>query len=96
MATFWENKCSFGLRYVFMVQYKYPIGNLVFSHHGFWSGNLFLRLFLVVAYLYLFILAASHLGLYCFSISHNKDMIRLINMLNVKNNLGVFTYMLDC
>ena len=41
MATYWENSCSFGLRYVFMV-YKYLIVNLLFSHYGFWSGNLFL------------------------------------------------------
>ena len=40
MATYWENSCSFGLRYVSW--YKYLIVNLVFSHLGFWSGNLFL------------------------------------------------------
>ena len=40
MATYWENRCSFGLRYVSW--YKYLIVNLVFSHLGFWSGNLFL------------------------------------------------------
>ena len=41
MATYWENSCSFGLRYVSW--YKYLIVNLVFSPHlGFWSGNLFL------------------------------------------------------
>ena len=34
--------------------YKYLIVNLVFSHLGFWRGNLFLRLFLFVTYLYLF------------------------------------------
>ena len=32
--------CSFGLRYVSW--YKYLIVSLVFSHLGFWSGNLFL------------------------------------------------------
>ena len=32
--------CSFGLRYVSL--YKYLIVSLVFSHLGFWSGNLFL------------------------------------------------------
>ena len=36
----WENSCSFGLRYVSW--YKYLIVSLVFSHLGFWSGNLFL------------------------------------------------------
>ena len=36
MATY----CSFGLRYVFI--YKYLVVSLVFSHLGFWSGNLFL------------------------------------------------------
>ena len=40
MATYWENSCSFGLRYVSW--YKYLIVGLVFSHLGFWSGNLFL------------------------------------------------------
>ena len=40
MATYWENSCSFGLRYVSL--YKYLIVSLVFSHLGFWSGNLFL------------------------------------------------------
>ena len=40
MATYWENSCSFGLRYVSW--YKCLIFGLVFSHLGFWSGNLFL------------------------------------------------------
>ena len=40
MATYWENSCSFGLLYVSW--YKYLIVGLVFSHLGFWSGNLFL------------------------------------------------------
>ena len=40
MSTYWENSCSFGLRYVSW--YKYLIVSLVFSHLGFWSGNLFL------------------------------------------------------
>ena len=40
MATYLENSCSFGLRYVSW--YKYLIVSLVFSHLGFWSGNLFL------------------------------------------------------
>ena len=40
MVTYWENSCSFGLRYVSW--YKYLIVGLVFSHLGFWSGNLFL------------------------------------------------------
>ena len=40
MATYWENSCSFGLRYVSW--YKYLIVSLVFTHLGFWSGNLFL------------------------------------------------------
>ena len=40
MATYWENSCSFGLRYVSW--YKYLIVGLVFSHLGFWSGTLFL------------------------------------------------------
>ena len=54
MATYWENSCSFGLRYVSW--YKYLIVGLVFSHLGFWSGNLFLiAIFLIFAYLYLFI-----------------------------------------
>ena len=40
MATYWENSCAFGLRYVSW--YKYLIVSLVFCHLGFWSGNLFL------------------------------------------------------
>ena len=40
MATYWENSCSFGLRYVSW--YKCLTVSLVFSHLGFWSGNLFL------------------------------------------------------
>ena len=40
MATYWENSCSFGLRCVSWC--KYLIVSLVFSHLGFWSGNLFL------------------------------------------------------
>ena len=40
MATYWENSCSFGLRYVSW--YKHLIVSLFFFHLGFWSGNLFL------------------------------------------------------
>ena len=40
MATYWENSCSFGLRYVSWC--KYLIVSLVFSHLDFWSGILFL------------------------------------------------------
>ena len=40
MATYWENSCSFGLRYVSW--YKCLIVSLVFSHLDFWSENLFL------------------------------------------------------
>ena len=40
MATYWENSCSFGSRYVSW--YKCLIVSCVFSHLGFWSGNLFL------------------------------------------------------
>ena len=40
MATYWENSCSFGLRYVSL--YKFLIVSLIFSQLGFWSGNLFL------------------------------------------------------
>ena len=53
MATYWENSCSFGLRYVSW--YKCLIVSLVFSHLGFWSGNLFLIApFPDLAYLCLF------------------------------------------
>ena len=39
---------------------KCLIVGLVFSHLGFWSGNLFLlRLFLIFAYLYLFYLVLA-------------------------------------
>ena len=40
MATYWENSCSFGLRYIFMVQARDCYFS--FSHFGFWSGHLFL------------------------------------------------------
>ena len=40
MATYWENSCSFGSRYVSW--YGYLTVSLGFSHLGFWSGNLFL------------------------------------------------------
>ena len=40
MDTYWENSCSFGLRYVSW--YKCLLVSLFFSHLGFWSGNLFL------------------------------------------------------
>ena len=40
MATYWENSCSFGLRYVSW--YKFLVVGLVFSRLGFWSGGLFL------------------------------------------------------
>ena len=39
MATYWENSCPFGELFSW---YKYLVVNLVFSHLGFWSGNLFL------------------------------------------------------
>ena len=62
MATYWENSCSFGLRYVSW--YKYLIVSLVFSHLGFWSGNLFLiapfpDLCLLVPFGYLFFFPIS-------------------------------------
>ena len=40
MATYWENSCSFGLRY--SSRYKYLIVNLVFPTSFFGVGNLFL------------------------------------------------------
>ena len=70
MATYWENSCSFGLRYVSW--YKYLIVSLVFSHLGFWSGNLFLiapfpDLCLLVPFyhrmLYLFIRPQFHIAI---------------------------------
>ena len=38
MATYWDNSCSFGLQNV--LWYTCLIVALVFSHLGFWSGNL--------------------------------------------------------
>ena len=63
MATYWENSCSFGLRYVSW--YKYLIVNLVFSHLGFWSGNLFLiapfpDLCLLVPFFQMFFIAVKN------------------------------------
>ena len=56
MATYWENSCSFGLRYVSW--YKCLIVSLVFSHLGFWSGNLFL----IAPFPDLCLLVATHLS----------------------------------
>ena len=50
MATCWENSCSFGLRYVFLVSVP---DCCFFSHLGFWSGNLFLIAPFPDLYLYL-------------------------------------------
>ena len=50
--------------------YKYQIVNLVFSHLGFWSGNLFLiALFLIFAYLYLSVVLLPFLVIVYFVIS---------------------------
>ena len=40
MATYW--KIAAHPAYTMFSKYKYLIGNLVFSHLGFWSGNFFL------------------------------------------------------
>ena len=40
MATYWEKAANSA--YDMFSWYKYLIVNLVFSHLGFWSGNLFL------------------------------------------------------
>ena len=40
VATYWENTAHSA--YVMFSWYKYLIVNSVFSHLGFWSGNLFL------------------------------------------------------
>ena len=42
VATYWEISCSFGLRKLMFSWYQYLIVGLVFSHLGFWSGDLFL------------------------------------------------------
>ena len=67
MATFWENSCSFGLRYVSW--YKYPIVSLVFSHLGFWSRNLFL----IAPFPDLCLLVPS----YVFAITRSKLMLMI-------------------
>ena len=41
MTTYWENSCSFGLRYVSWYKYL-TVSFFFFPHLGFWSGNLFL------------------------------------------------------
>ena len=69
MATYWENSCSFGLRYVSW--YKYLIVSLVFSHLGFWSGNLFLiapfpDLCLLVPSFFLFLCVFFFFFFFCF------------------------------
>ena len=77
MATYWENSCSFGLLYVSW--YKYLIVGLVFSHLGFWSGNLFLiapfpDLCLLVPFS---ILARYEMGQQCMYIKY-KSLNRLM------------------
>ena len=42
MATYWDWENSCDSAYDMLSWYKYLIVNLVFSHLGFWIGNLFL------------------------------------------------------
>ena len=81
MATYWENICSFGLRYVSW--YKYLIVSLVFSHLGFWSGNLFLiapfpDLCLLVPYLIVEKLTPANITINGkVKVSYDQEMARL-------------------
>ena len=48
MATYW--KIAAHSAYDMFSWYKYPIVNLVFSHLGFWSGDLFLITCTLIVY----------------------------------------------
>ena len=84
MATYWENSCSFGLRYVSW--YKYLIVSLVFSHLGFWSGNLFLiapfpdLCLLVPLYELMIVLCGVE---YCPSLPPSPNSCVLVGILNL-------------
>ena len=73
MATYWENSCSFGLRYVSW--YGYLIVSLVFSHLGFWSGNLFL----IAPFPDLCLLVPSH-SLTCRLVQFTRTASRNMNL----------------
>ena len=76
MATYWENSCSFGLRYVSW--YKYLIVSLVFSHLGFWSGNLFL----IAPFPDLCLLVSFHVLLNMYEETHSRpDYFRYLVMI---------------
>ena len=83
MATYWENSCSFGLRYVSW--YKYLIVICFFSHLGFWSGNLFLiapfpGLCLLVPFCGVFLLNSfivERLSLICDEVCTSKRSIHI-------------------
>ena len=78
MATYWENSCSFGLQYVSW--YKYLIVSLVFSHLGFWSGNLFL----IAPFPDLCLLVPSdkivNIDIYAHSLSQRRISIQKMNI----------------
>ena len=74
MATFWENSCSFGLRYVSW--YKCLIVSLVFSHLDFWSGNLFL----IAPFPDLCLLVSSDNGLHLTDYSKTNHCVVLIEV----------------
>ena len=76
MATYWENSCSFGLRYVSW--YKYLTVSLVFSHLGFWSGNLFL----IAPFPDLCLLVPFHNIIAFFQLDCEKEA--MVNMLSVR------------
>ena len=96
MATYWENSCSFGLRYGSW--YKCLIVSLVFSHLGFWSGNLFL----IAPFPDLCLLVPFHLvrmipivPVSVHSDSANGNILLLTNIVYVinKNNIVISTHL---
>ena len=59
MATYWENSCSFGLRYVFISTYV-PDCYLIFPTSVFGVGiSFWLRLYLIIAYFFLYIIHSA-------------------------------------
>ena len=91
MATYWENSCSFGLRYVSW--YKYLIVSLVFFHLGFWSENLFLivpfpDLCLLVPFYILFAITAAGVVPCC----DHKTSPRTSTIVQIISFLSVLRY----
>ena len=90
MATYWENSCSFGLRYVSW--YKYMIVSLVFSHLGFWSGNLFL----IAPFPDLCLLVPFHYENWPIQYTELFSAVKNENFIRKKDSFNIFAQNIDC